>query len=222
MPAFRVLQSLTKPSEILGVYPKVKPGYCACGCGNLVKLVSGTNTRLGIRKGEPNLFLHGHAARKVRFFEGVPIPPTVIMTSNGKTKAPWYNAWRSMKSRCYNRKDMHYKIYGARGIRVCLRWKRNSAAFYKDMGPPPTGMVLDRRDNNGDYTPGNCHWTTPAESAHNRRTNVMNWEIVKEIRRRAKKQRTFEIARDMKMDYERVRSVVKNYRWKELPGVARA
>jgi hypothetical protein len=40
------------------------------------------------------------------------------------------------------------------------------------MGEPPKGMCLDRKDNDGDYSPENCHWTTQKVQQRNRRNNV--------------------------------------------------
>jgi hypothetical protein len=39
------------------------------------------------------------------------------------------------------------------------------------MGPRPPKLTLERVDNNGDYTPGNCVWATRKAQAINMRTN---------------------------------------------------
>ena len=80
-----------------------------------------------------------------------------------------YNVWSSMKARCQNQRHRAYKNYGGRGIQVCERWQKFEN-FYADMGDP-TG-VLDRIDNNGDYTPTNCRWTTWSESNKNQRRHM--------------------------------------------------
>jgi len=85
---------------------------------------------------------------------------------------PEYRAWISMWSRCTNPKDIGYPDYGARGITVCERWK-SFENFFADLGLKPTKQHrLDRRENEDGYTPGNCHWVTPAESNRNTRATL--------------------------------------------------
>jgi hypothetical protein len=78
-----------------------------------------------------------------------------------------------MKDRCSNPKNVKYHLYGARGIRVCERWK-DFAAFLADVRlPPAPGYTLDRYpDPDGDYEPGNVRWATPKEQRHNRRSVI--------------------------------------------------
>lgn len=78
--------------------------------------------------------------------------------------------WRCMMSRCYNRENMGYKNYGGRGIGVCKRWHVFNN-FAQDMAPRPLGLTLDRKDNDGDYAPSNCKWSTRAEQHSNTRRN---------------------------------------------------
>ena len=87
-----------------------------------------------------------------------------------------YNAWLNMRGRCYDQGDVKFKDYGGRGISVCDRWLvfENFAA---DMGAPPKGMTLDRKNNDGNYEPSNCRWATPLQQARNRRiTRMVNFD----------------------------------------------
>jgi hypothetical protein len=83
------------------------------------------------------------------------------------TKA--YSAWQAMVQRCHNPKAHNYAWYGARGIRVCERWRDDYSAFVDDVGVPQPGLSLERMDNSKGYEPGNCRWATMAEQAKNRR-----------------------------------------------------
>ena len=83
-----------------------------------------------------------------------------------------FGSWRSALSRCVDPTNGQYKDYGGRGITMCERWLdyRN---FLADMGERPSGLSLDRINNNGGYEPGNCRWATRAQQARNTRRNVL-------------------------------------------------
>lgn len=94
-------------------------------------------------------------------------------TTHGMTKHHIYNAWRHMKSRCYNLNSSNYCDYGGRGITVCDRWFESFENFRDDMLPTwAPGLSLERKDNDGPYSPDNCVWATLREQSRNKRTTV--------------------------------------------------
>lgn len=94
------------------------------------------------------------------------------VTHHGLRHHPLYQRWKGMMQRCYNPKLTQFKDWGGRGITVCERW-HDVALFIedieRDLGPCPPGMTLDRRDNDGNYEPGNVRWATRLQQTHNRR-----------------------------------------------------
>lgn len=91
-------------------------------------------------------------------------------------RMPEYYVWNNMRRRCSNPKDVSYKNYGGRGIKVCPRWQ-NFSAFISDMGRRPTkNHTIERVDNDGNYCPSNCIWATWKVQAKNRRRPKLQTE----------------------------------------------
>lgn len=93
--------------------------------------------------------------------------------THGQSGSPFYPAWIRMVGRCTDPTDGNYHNYGGRGIKVCDAWINSPEQFAKDVGPKPgPGYTIDRKDNNGNYEPGNVKWSTQIEQCQNMRKNV--------------------------------------------------
>jgi len=96
--------------------------------------------------------------------------------THGMTKSPEYSAWKHMIARCERPSDNRFHCYGARGIKVCERWKGKDGFrnFIADMGlRPGPRYSIDRINNDGNYEPSNCKWSTRVEQANNKEKNII-------------------------------------------------
>ena len=89
--------------------------------------------------------------------------------THGRSRTKIYRIYHAMLNRCYRSADQAYKNYGGRGITVCDRWRSSFEAFLGDMGERPSGLTLDRRNNDGNYSPDNCRWASREEQRRNQR-----------------------------------------------------
>lgn len=141
-----------------------------CRCGK-VKMI-----RVN-RQGKPN-----SCARSCGCLRRENFKKAVVTHNASRTKA--FTAWKGMKRRVRPDADQSYDYHG-RGISVCSRWLRSFEAFLSDMGQPPKGLTLDRKDNDKGYHCGsseceecsangwepNCRWATRAAQVRNRRNS---------------------------------------------------
>lgn len=142
--------------EYLGSIDKSRNTFvrCRCDCGNekvvgFYKLRSGGTKACGCMQGKAR---EGFKLLHKRLF----------------------SIWRTMMHRCYNTARSEYKRYGGRGIFVCEEWRSDFKCFcnwayqngYQD------SLTLDRRDNDGGYSPENCRWATNKVQQNNKSNNV--------------------------------------------------
>ncbi len=97
--------------------------------------------------------------------------PTLRL-KHGMAATRVYGVWQSMIGRCERRTVHNFQNYGGRGISVCERW-RSFENFLADMGEPLPGQTIERRENNGNYEPGNCIWADRKTQARNTRANLL-------------------------------------------------
>lgn len=126
---------------------------CLCDCGNIKairgsQLRNGDTTSCGCRSRE---ILKQQQDNK---------------RTHGLSKTNLYKRWLSMKKRCNDNNNLRY---GARGIKVCKEWTNDFLSFYNwslENGYKKE-LSIDRINNDGNYEPTNCRWTTAMEQRHN-------------------------------------------------------
>lgn len=127
---------------------------CKCNCGNIVEpssasLRKGTTISCGCYNKE------------------------IITKDNPKRKRKLYSIYRGIKDRCCNQNNKSYHNYGGRGITISEEWNDyDSFENWAYANGYKQGLWLDRIDNDGNYSPDNCRWTTPKEQQNNKRTNI--------------------------------------------------
>jgi hypothetical protein len=123
-------------------------GLCECGCGQPTRIV----------RGQPQRFIHNHHLRSGIFVRS---KPKGSGATHGRSRSPEYTAYHAAMQRC--RKAHRYVD---RGIKFLFT---SFEQFFADVGEKPSPQhMLDRKNNDGHYEPGNIRWVTPLVSAHNR------------------------------------------------------
>jgi hypothetical protein len=91
------------------------------------------------------------------------------MYRHGLRYHPLYMRWHNMHSRVTNSKNKYYENYKFLGVTIYDRWN-TLENFIEDMFDSYIpGAWLDRIDNNGEYSPINCRWTTKEVQSQNTR-----------------------------------------------------
>lgn len=92
---------------------------------------------------------------------------------HGLSKTRLHRIWHSMYCRCYYPTTNQYNNYGGKGVKVCDEWKHNFVNFYNwaMSNGYNDSLTLDRIDNNKNYCPENCKWSTLEQQNNNRTTS---------------------------------------------------
>jgi hypothetical protein len=138
--------------------------------------------------------------------------------SHGKSHSKIWRAWQGMKRRCLCKTNKKYNLWGGRGIKICgylMEFKN----FQKLMGEPISkSHSLDREDNNGNYSCGNCpeclknnwkinvRWATNLQQSQNLRSNH-------KIIHKGESLCLSEVARKIGLPYKTLYSRIRVHNW---------
>ena len=88
-----------------------------------------------------------------------------------------------IKQRCYNPKNPGYKSYGGIGVSMWEPWQKDYKMFaqYCIENGWQDGMEIHRKNDSGNYEPGNIIFVTKREHKLLNKRTTANWEIVQKI-----------------------------------------
>ena len=102
----------------------------------------------------------------------------IMSKTHGLGHTSIYKRWAAMLQRCYNPEVEKYAKYGGRGIVVCDEWLNDFKAYYDYVmsldNAMNDGLTIDRKENDGNYEPGNMRWATKHVQSANRGININN------------------------------------------------
>lgn len=125
--------------------------------------------------------------------------------------------YTNMKQRIYNKNSPDYHNYGGRGIKIEV-WKTPTEFYnWAIQNGYEEGLELDRKDNNGNYSPNNCRWVTRSINQRNKRVVVLTEDVVREIRHgKYKGMSSKQISNIINVNNSTIDCVIKGKSWKDV------
>ena len=98
-----------------------------------------------------------------------------LFSTHKQTGTRLFNIFYGIKQRCCNPNAPAYPKYGGRGITLCDEWNNENGFenFYNwaMQNDYQENLSIDRINNDGNYAPDNCRWTTMKMQSNNRSNN---------------------------------------------------
>lgn len=93
-------------------------------------------------------------------------------------KFPWKRIFYGIKDRCENINDEAYHRYGGRGIKCLITEKQIKYLWFRDKAYLMKKPTIDRKDNNFNYTIGNCEFIEHiVNTGKDRRKPILQYDL---------------------------------------------
>jgi hypothetical protein len=159
---------------------------CLCSCGK-EKIATGNDLKMG------KVSTCGNSSCII--YNTKPAHDAKI--THGMSRSRLYRIFRGIQQRCHNPRATKYRIYGGRGITICDEWNNDFIGFknWSINNGYTNNLTIDRINNDGNYEPDNCQWSTRKEQSRNKSSNrqityknktlcVNEWAEIKNINNR--------------------------------------
>lgn len=145
---------------------------CRCSCGTEIEVFQGS-----LRRSERNNMCISCRDKVV----------ACLRKSPYGTTHRFYEATTKILARCLNKNNQFYKDYGGRGIKVSKKFntptkltKYLDSLWFEQFGHRDFSLYgrgieqfsIDRKNNDGNYEPGNLRFATKVEQANNKRCTL--------------------------------------------------
>ncbi len=130
---------------------------------------------------------------------------------------PWVRNMSSLRSRCNDKKHVHYKYYGGKGVKCLISLNEVKYMWFRDKAYEMKVPSVDRIYSNGNYILNNCRFIERAENSRyngNRKLTVKNVIAIRKLYLSEKDLN--KIGKKYGVTDHTIRDIIKRITWKDI------